>query len=81
MSYVPGIQPKGDDLSELVAYMNREFWKISRESIAPRVGSIIFEEHFSIPNKPVERMIMNFSSSVHGISGLYQYIGGVWVKL
>lgn len=77
--YIPEIAPFSD--KELRTYLQREFDKVSLEFANLNTSAIIFDEQNKYPDRPIENMVMSFSSALAGVAGLYQYIGGSWVKL
>lgn len=77
--YTPELSPGKD--GDLGAYIQRELDKVAEELRNISVSSINFEVHKTAPSRPINNMVMSFDASVHGVEGLYQYVGGAWVKL
>ena len=75
-------KPGPISISELA--IQTELNKISEETKNGQVLSITFIEHSSLPAKPAEGIIMRFAANIVAPAtarGLYEYVGGAWVKL
>ena len=78
--YTPNKPPA--DVRVLPEYLEQEMLRISDAIHDAQVRIINFEVIDIIPNKLQEGMVINFAAGIVGAqAGLYEYIGGAWIKL
>ena len=77
-------EPVPQDNDELPAYLDREFRKIASEVQAIAVQNIYFDIVQTLPLRPQEGLVMVFAAGVvtgGSAAGIWEYVGGAWVKL
>ena len=83
--YTPGPIPTNDNnLREMIRFLKTELDKISEETKNGQLLSTTLIEHHLLPNKPQEGMLMRFAANIVApatAQGVYEYVGGAWVKL
>lgn len=81
MAYTPAQPPS--DASQLPAYLQREFQKISSE-FAAQSPSLRLAPQAALPEKPRDGDTFYFTAGVvstGSAAGLYQYRSGAWVNV